>query len=288
MKQFLIIALAIAGTSASSIDQLLQAPAAGSEEDFNEQVSQICLPRNSSNLPDQNAPCNALMAIQLRCIYGSDALEIISGSQDVDTREPRKLPVDTQRTCICSSQHTDMVLGCFACFKEHGSTDPEIGTDPDKVQSFMEDYCDVNKPARDYANAIIELAPEDEEDISSTASSESSAATTFSDPIGNATDVSLYYTPSVTGTPAYMPGIPTPESSGASATYTSTSISDGQIVPTAVANENEAAGSEESGSGSEATGSGTSTESDSGAVQTAMAQVGAAGAVGIVALMAAL
>lgn len=285
MKQFAITALAIASSSASIFDkrQLFEASEPTQEDQFNAQIQSVCLPHNSSDMLDFNAPCNALRAIQAQCMIGSDGLKYLNPQHADEYDDPDQLPVETQRACICQSQHTDMMIGCFACFKEHGSTNVEFVTTPDKIHSFMEDYCDADKPARDYANAIIELAPEDEDDTSSTTSSASSAATTFTDPIGNTTDVSLYYTPSVTGTAAYIPAVPTPESSGANATYTSTSTSDGQIVPTAAG----ASGNDE-GAGSEETSGGSTTESDSGAMQTAMAQAGAVGAMGIAALMAAL
>lgn len=284
MKQFAITALAIAGSSASISDkrQLFEASEPTQEDQFNAQIQSVCLPRNSSDMLDFNAPCNALRAIQAQCMIGSDGLKYLNPQHADEYDDPDQLPVETQRACICQSQHTDMMIGCFACFKEHGSTNVEFVTTPDKIHSFMEDYCDADKPARDYANAIIELAPEDEDDTSSTTSSDSSAATTFTDPIGNTTDVSLYYTPSVTGTAAYIPAVPTPEGSVANATYTSMSTSDGQIVPTAGASGNDGS------AGSEETSGGSTTESDSGAVQTAMAQAGAMGAMGIAALMAAL
>jgi hypothetical protein len=90
---------------------------------------------------------------------------------------------------------------------------------------------------------------------------------------------------------AYIPAMPTPESSGGNVTYTTSSTSSGEIVPTAVGEEREtSSGSAQSGSaqsGSAKSGSAT-TASDAGAMQTAMAQSVAFGALGLAALVAAL
>jgi hypothetical protein len=90
---------------------------------------------------------------------------------------------------------------------------------------------------------------------------------------------------------AYIPAMPTPESSGANVTYTTSKTMSGEIVPTAVGDEREtSSGSAQSGSaqsGSAKSGSAT-TASDAGAMQTAMAQSVAFGALGLAALVAAL
>jgi hypothetical protein len=85
---------------------------------------------------------------------------------------------------------------------------------------------------------------------------------------------------------AYIPAMPTPESSGGNVTYTTSQTSNGEIVPTAVGDEREtSSGSAQSGGAQ--SGSAT-TASDAGAMQTAMAQSVAFGALGLAALVAAL
>ncbi|KAM0719083.1 hypothetical protein Q7P37_004988 [Cladosporium fusiforme] len=284
MKQSAIIALAVAGASANVFNkrQLFDVPSEGPEEAFNDHVSQVCSPRTSTGHMDLNAPCNALLTIQYQCSYGSSVPDILQEPDTEDDMEdtPTLLSKETQRDCICQSQHNDMISGCLACFKEHGSTEPGLDATADDIFTIMDKYCKADEPpTKDYFMAIYEIAENADKSSSTEVSSTSTAPATFSDPIGNATDVSLYFTPSVTGTAAYMPVLPTAESSGANATYTSVSTSDGQIVPTA------AGGDSGDGSGSD---NASATESDSGAVQTAMAQVGAMGALGVAALMAAL
>jgi hypothetical protein len=90
---------------------------------------------------------------------------------------------------------------------------------------------------------------------------------------------------------AYIPAMPTPESSGGNVTYITSHTSNGEIIPTAVGDERETgSGSAQSGSaqsGGAKSGSAT-TASDAGAMQTAMAQSVAFGALGLAALVAAL
>jgi hypothetical protein len=86
---------------------------------------------------------------------------------------------------------------------------------------------------------------------------------------------------------AYIPAIPTAESSGGNVTYTSSMTSGGQIVPTAVGNERGQSTGASQSSGS-AQSSAATASSDAGAVQTAMAHSGAFGALGLAALIAAL
>lgn len=118
----------------------------------------------------------------------------------------------------------------------------------------------------------------------------------FSDPLANATAVSLYhYTPSVSS--AFVVALPTASSSAndshSNAWYATTNLqtSDGQIVPTAVAAKGTDGGSKggsESGSDAVASGSGTTTAA-AGALQTAMVQSGLGiGALGFAVLAFAL
>lgn len=284
MKRSAIIALAVASASASASAGIFQKrqvydgpDSEDPEEQFSYYISDVCRPRNSTGGLDFNAPCNAMLAIQSQCEYGPNAFEKMFLIQpvddgDIELDDPPMLSNETQRACICQSQHTDMMMGCLACYKEHGGTDEEVLKAPDQIQTAMDAYCKADEPAtQQFEEVFMNAIGADDDETTYISPSTSASSTTFSDPIGNSTAVSLYYTPSVTGTAAYMPAVPTPESSGGDdASYTSTSVSDGQIVPTA-------AGSE-----------GKASESDSGAAQTAMAQVGAMGAAGIAALMAAL
>jgi len=83
--------------------------------------------------------------------------------------------------------------------------------------------------------------------------------------------------------PAYIPALPTAESSGANVTYTTSLTSGGEIVPTAGAAQSSGSAS----SGAAQSGAATAS-SDAGAMQTAMAHSGTFGALGLAALIAAL
>lgn len=73
--------------------------------------------------------------------------------------------------------------------------------------------------------------------------------------VGTSTDVSLYYTMSVTRSDAYDIAVPTPDSSG-NVVYTSTRMQDGQIFPTAQCVKEPGSSAEDPGSGAEESGSG--------------------------------
>jgi len=81
--------------------------------------------------------------------------------------------------------------------------------------------------------------------------------------------------------------MPTAESSGGNATYTSSATSDGMIVPTAAGNEREQSSGSSQSAGSAQSGAATAS-SDAGAMQTALAHSGAFGALGLAAMIAAL
>jgi len=117
----------------------------------------------------------------------------------------------------------------------------------------------------------------------------------FSDPIGNRTDVSLYYTPSATGSAAWIVAMPTISGNSRSVSYSSVNTVSGQIVPTAVFSRSSPATTTAAPSGdaidsaSAASGSAsTSASSSAGALETAIvrkkALAGMLGLAGLVAL----
>jgi hypothetical protein len=293
MNRLSVIALAFAGANASLL-QKRQGYTSDSPSDFADYLSNVCMANDESGKSDMNLPCNQIISIQYQCIGGSklgDSWRDSSSNEDIEDddeseEEEAMLPYEAQRVCICQSQHNNLVKGCADCSKAHGGVSPQDSITDDQIKEVMDKYCDADTPATDsYANviyqALVFMKP-NWDDISSP----NSTSTTYSDPIGSSTDVSLYFTPSVTGTPAYIPGLPT--GSVSNMTYTSSSTSDGLIVPTAIGGEQEgsSSGEEESSSGS-SSGSETAS-SDGGAMQTAMAHPGALGALGFAAIIAAL
>jgi hypothetical protein len=101
-------------------------------------------------------------------------------------------------------------------------------------QTTTQQYCDVDfTPTQGFLgyfeDAQYETFGEDgPDDITSTSS-------IVQDPLGFSADVSVYYTMSATRSDAFDVAMPTPAVSGGDVTYTTTRISDGQIVPTAQA-----------------------------------------------------
>jgi hypothetical protein len=301
MNRLSVFALAFAGANASFLNKR-QGFSSDSPSDFAEYTSNVCMALDESGKSDMSLPCNQLVSIQYQCMGGSklgDSWRNASSNDEEaeDDDDPEEtLPNEAQRVCICQSQHNDLMKGCADCHKVHGGIAPEDSLTDSQIHAVMDKYCDASTPANDsYANVVYQLAymgPGWDE-----ISSPDSDSTTYSDPIGSATDVSLYFTASVTGSAAYIPGLPT--GSVSDMTYTSSSTSDGLIVPTAIGSEKEesssseeessSASASESASASASSSGGSETaSSDGGAMQTAMAHPGALGALGLAAMIAAL
>lgn len=293
MNRLVALALAFTSTRALILGRR-QSFGTNATEGFNRHISNTCSPWDDSGVLDWNAPCNALTAIQYDCHFGPGTKDLIPNREVGEKLEegdevtimqvlesvPDMLPLDAQRACICQSQHNDMLDGCMACAKAHGGNENLHWVSDSRIQDAMETYCDAEFPATvDYiAYYMMYIVPYmDDMPVEST---------TYSDPIGSATDVSLYFTPSMTGTEAYVPALPTPQSSGGNITFTSTRVSSGQIIPTASGSEvvesSDAASTDVAESGSE------SATVEAAAMPTAMAQSGAIGVLGLAALVAAL
>ena len=149
----------------------------------------------------------------------------------------------------------------------------------DTLSSISSEYCAATvTPTAGLADYLFALASSLEPGTTQTGSAQTSVS--YLDSIGNKTEVSYYYTPSVTGSAAWVVAQPT--GTGSSVAYSTTNVDDGQIRATASANNAAAAG----GSGTQ-TGSGAqSTESGSSAGKhEAMAAAGLLGLVGLVVVL---
>lgn len=174
--------------------------------------------------------------------------------------EPHELGNSTQRDCICMSQYFDQSAACRQCYARHGDTQLEhLGTygglsfeDARVERQFSSSYCAAtNTPTADFVHEVRSFPPAqpptttnpwngyatDIPDAYESSIEEAADATStdiFRDPLANKTDVSLYYTPSVTGSAAYVLGGPTNTAdAGTSDFFSTTNVVDGQILPTA-------------------------------------------------------
>ncbi|KXT08965.1 hypothetical protein AC579_4019 [Pseudocercospora musae] len=253
-----------------------------------EYLVSVCQPKNSSNndMPDYNAPCNAIAAIQGQCIYGPAYLSAPgsgtgslkkrqSGDSDIPTQSN-----DTQRVCLCESEFWDLANGCFSCYKKHGGEMDGAGSiSENTLSSISSKYCAATvTPTAGLADYLYALASSLEPSTTQTGSVQTSVS--YLDSIGNKTEVSYYYTPSVTGSAAWVVAQPT--GSDSSVAYSTTNVDDGQIRATASANNAAASGGSETRTGSGAQ----STESGSSAGKhEAMAAAGLLGLVGLVVVL---
>jgi len=194
MSRLTFLALALAGVSAAGLSKrqyLTEGEA---------YLSDICRPAKDTGDQDWSAPCNALISIQYTCIYGTAGGELLrNSSRSDDYEEPTEQPIEAQRVCICESQFRDQMAGCMDCMKSHGGVEGRDWFSSSLIDPAVEKYCDASAPATEgFADYLFNEVEGTDETTESAATD--SASTTFSDPIGNKTDVSLYFTPSVTGT----------------------------------------------------------------------------------------
>lgn len=217
------LALSLARAGASIVAR--QEFSAGSDENpIYAHFIKVCLPTNSSGYPDLDAPCVINDLITLQCTYG--ITDIFSDNSDNSTYGPdgernRTSPA-SQQLCICGSQYFNSLFGCLECAEKHGvgAAVPSIASS--RISTFSSSYCAASySPTTDaeiyYFNAFSS-------DYNNAIPRQTSTA--YTDPIGNKTDVSLYYTAAVTGSAAY---VVSPSLSGSSGIVTS----NGQIVATA-------------------------------------------------------
>jgi hypothetical protein len=105
---------------------------------------------------------------------------------------------DFQRTCFCQSQFLDSMIGCLECYLLHGGADSSVLTSIDlhAVEPAMDEYCDpMVEPTTNFGVYLSSIF---------TTQVYTSTLTTWSDPLGSSkTDVSVYYTPSMTGVEAW-------------------------------------------------------------------------------------
>ena len=193
-------------------------------------VMKACSPRDAIGYIDFNSPCNQLNAILAQCFYGPRALVILALPHEgklPNFKYWQRQPPETERACICQSQLADAVLGCVACYNAHG--DPSAGPGIGLIYPpTMQQYCDVDYTATQNFVEFLLNADGFGDDYATTPSPYTGEI------LSTSIEVSLYYTMSVTRSDAYNIALPTPVSGG-DATYTSTRISNGQIVPTAQA-----------------------------------------------------
>ncbi|KAK5131993.1 hypothetical protein LTR08_000413 [Meristemomyces frigidus] len=260
--QCLTLALCLStAASASLLRRQVQCNDPTSGECWNNNLEvyedQVCTPTNSTGDPDFNAPCNAVEVLTAECVYGTADLDSINSSLE-SGEDLSMLSNATQRICVCESQFFDQLQGCEACYTGHGFGE-YIDITPSAISSLSAQYCAVtNTPTLGLAYVLFGIATDYQSGVLTKSST--STVSTFSDPIGNKTDASYYFTPSVTGSAAYIvPAQTTSSASGSgsttgseSAVSTSLSTSGGQIVPTASVSEASTASGSASGSAASA------------------------------------
>jgi hypothetical protein len=203
MNRLTILALALATANAAGFIKR-QDSEDNQDSELDDYLSEVCEPADDNGVRDWSAPCNAVLSIQYECMYGTAGGEYIrappqeSDFQHGDDDGLPEQPNEAQRICFCQSQFRDQIAGCMKCHKDHGGAEGSDWFGANLIDPATKEYCDASKPANesfsDFFLNHISL------DNGTTTDSPAAQTSTFSDPIGNKTDVSLYFTPSVTGT----------------------------------------------------------------------------------------
>jgi hypothetical protein len=232
MQYATILTVLAAASGASSLKR--QVRGCTTVDDCDSEVAayldSMCSATNATGYPDRDVPCNQVEVISLECMWGANGLADWNGENNVDhdpTSNSAMFSNATQRDCVCQSDYFQLITACNNCYMAHGGPAP-VAID---VASASSSYCAItNSPTLRLGDWL--------DSLTSQFSSSSINFNTFSDPIGNNTAVSKYYTPSITGSAAWIVAeatvTPSSGEATASASYsTSLATSGGQIVATA-------------------------------------------------------
>jgi hypothetical protein len=176
-------------------------------------VISICRPLHPNGTADLNAPCNQADLIAQQCIYGAPALAEItavataqSGNYPIGGDDPETPTFSnaTQRDCVCGSRWFQAQVACGDCQTAHGEfgdTNTSNAVLVSYESSFSASYCaSTNMPSLGFVDVLIAKATGELASATTTVTQTS----LYTDPVGNNTALSLYYTPSVTGSAAYI------------------------------------------------------------------------------------
>ena len=302
------VTLLTLGLAAASSASLFKRQYDDYEDQTADYLQQVCYPSNATGYPDFNAPCVQTQLISIQCLYGAAGLQSLLSTGDDDensnnnSNDEEDMPMlsnSTQRECVCQSQFWAAANGCNDFFKAHGAsaTDEDLTLDPSILASASSSYCAVtNTPTVGFDMFLYSIATDVQTSNTDSAASTASSST-FSDPIGNQTAVSLYYTPSITGSSAWVVAQATSSvsnntvasgssGSGSASSTESLATSNGQIIATAGASATTGSTSgSASGTASAASGSASTTAGSGAGKQEAAAVAGVIALAGIVALL---
>ena len=165
------------------------------QQDLDNYVSGICDPNGPST-----RPCEAVAAINFQCITGLDynAVDIRGPNYPTCYDTATCQSDDFQRTCFCQSQFVDSMIGCLDCYIFYGGADstPMTSINMSAIEPVMDEYCNpMVKPTTNFNEYFASIY---------TIPDSTSTLTKWSDSLGfSKTDVSLYYSPSMTGIEAW-------------------------------------------------------------------------------------
>jgi hypothetical protein len=236
---YAIVILACAATATATINQRQNlGPVEGPRAI--QHVNSICSPMLPNGAIDLNAPCNQAHAITQECLHGAPGLAVVEAPQSDDSTSVSSDNSDgpifsniTQRDCICESRYFAAEAECGLCQIAHGiygSQSVNVTAVTAFHAALSTSYCAVtNTPTLGFAEVLFQSV---QNALSQATTTISNPTSLYTDPLGNNTAVSAYYTPSVTGSAAWLVAQGTQTPSNATLTSGMTSSSSGAIVMT--------------------------------------------------------
>lgn len=205
---FVLVRLSVAATGSP-----LTRRSSDSDQPYLDYFNEVCAPFNSSVGWDPKFPCNLWNTIYLDCI-GVDPEANLTFAQ--------------QQACFCANPWADAYQGCTDCALAHGVPALAPPIEPSAMRSWTSSYCSATATAK-FDDELDSVFP--------TTITWSNLPTTWTDPIGNKTAVSLYLSTPTAGSMTSTLGLTTISTLGsaghqtapspAAATSRSTSSSSG-------------------------------------------------------------
>lgn len=223
------IVIALFGISASLASTETQCTPQFSPLELQEHLLEACEPLNHTGKHNLNTPCGVEASIQMQCIYSASPEKAALPDYEFPFRNTPMVSNATLRDCLCQTHIFEIIKACSACNKAHGGLEGFGWETDDSYDSARSTYCAASAtPTLNFADFMSSALASRE-----TKHAHSTKCSSFSDPAGSATDVAVYYTPSIPLSVANRVALPMPTETGQNATsYTSLYVSDGQIMPT--------------------------------------------------------
>ena len=167
-------------------------------------LNEVCAPPTANTSLDLTFPCNQNNVLYNQCFFGRTFDEIWNSTSGEWVKDFGKgwkqQSVANQRLCACESQFFDTLVGCTECWQAHGSNVEAFNSTA--ASSISSSYCAATASPTAGLEKVM-AAFYDSSAANALREGDAKSVSAFSDPLSGSPAVSLYYTPSVTGTAVF-------------------------------------------------------------------------------------